>query len=249
MEIVTVGTGSCTPRLERLGPCTLMTFGGLRIAVDLGLGSLHGLLRAGVAPGALDAVLFTHLHPDHTAELASFLFSANYGEPSRIRPLLLAGGPGFSVYVACLRALHGHWLAARGYALAEREVASGETLALGHAKCLCGPALHLPSSLSFRFEAEGRSAVLSGDTGPCPALEEFARGADLLLLEASLRDRNGDEPRHLTPEEAGTLARRAGAARLVLHHLTASSEGSVALAARAFGGPTLVAADGQRLNV
>ena len=48
MEIVTVGTGSCTPRLERLGPSTLLTFGRLRVAVDLGLGSLHGLLRAGV---------------------------------------------------------------------------------------------------------------------------------------------------------------------------------------------------------
>jgi ribonuclease BN (tRNA processing enzyme) len=116
-------------------------------------------------------------------------------------------------------------------------------------KCRCGPALHLSSSLSFRFEATGRSAVVSGDTGPCPGLEEFARGADLLLLETSLRTRDHDETRHLTPEEAGTLARRAGAARLVLHHLTASSESSAALAAGAFGGPTLVAADGLRLRV
>lgn len=67
---------------------------------------------------------------------------------------------------------------------------------------------------------DGLRLVYTGDTGPDEAAVEFARGADLLLVEAALRTAADDDPvrGHLTVEEAIDLARQAGArAALVVH--------------------------------
>ena len=97
-----------------------------------------------------------------------------------------------------------------------------------------------PVSLSYRFDTPDRSMVFTGDTGPCRALEDLAKGADLLvgeLIDADivinhLRARNPDmsdkalqqmsqhfTEHHLTPEDLGELASRAGVKQLVAVHI------------------------------
>jgi ribonuclease BN (tRNA processing enzyme) len=62
--------------------------------------------------------------------------------------------------------------------------------------------------------------VYSGDTGPCDALVELARGADLLLVESAFLDRPDNPPGlHLTPREAVTAGAEAGAGLVVLTHI------------------------------
>jgi ribonuclease BN (tRNA processing enzyme) len=67
---------------------------------------------------------------------------------------------------------------------------------------------------------DGARLVYTGDTGPSAAMTEFARGCDLLLVEATLRDVADDDPRrgHLTPEEAIELSTDAGAGATLLVH-------------------------------
>lgn len=245
VRVVTVGTGTCVPRLDRRGPCTLLDAPGYRVVVDLGLGALHGLLAAGVRHKDVDAVVFTHLHPDHTAELVSLLFAAGYDERPRTRPLTLVGGPGFGRFLEALRGAYGDWLDPRGYHLELRECAPGERLSLGPWSLLTGPARHHPSSLALRWEFSGRSFVITGDTGPDRGLARFARGADLLVAEASLPEGAAFD-RHLTARQAGDLAREARAGALVLHHLYPSADRADPgrHAAEAFPGPVIVARDG-----
>ena len=81
-------------------------------------------------------------------------------------------------------------------------------------------ARHYVPAWAMSVEApDGARLVYTGDTGPSDAMTEFARGADLLLVEASLRDagEDDDERGHLTAAEAIDLARNADvrAARLV----------------------------------
>ena len=97
-----------------------------------------------------------------------------------------------------------------------------------------------PVSLSYRFDAPDRSMVFTGDTGPCQALEDLAMGADLLvgeLIDADIilnhiRSQNPEisdqalqkwrqhfTEHHLTPEELGELASRAGVKQLVAVHI------------------------------
>jgi ribonuclease BN (tRNA processing enzyme) len=87
----------------------------------------------------------------------------------------------------------------------------------------------------------------TGDTGPTEALLELAGGADLLLAEASFRD-GDDNPDslHLTGLQAGEVAAKAGAKRLVLTHVPPWHEGDsmLAEARAAYAGPVELATAG-----
>jgi ribonuclease Z len=76
-------------------------------------------------------------------------------------------------------------------------------------------------------ERPGRRVILSGDTRPCAAVCEAARGADLLIHEATFADSEqarAEETHHCTAREAGELASRAGVRRLILTHFSSRYE-------------------------
>jgi ribonuclease BN (tRNA processing enzyme) len=97
-----------------------------------------------------------------------------------------------------------------------------------------------PLSLSLRFDAPDRSIVFTGDTGPCEGLVAFARGAQLLVGELidieivmeRMVARNPNAPKarlaqlrhhmeahHLTSDQLGEMASRAGVEQVVAVHI------------------------------
>lgn len=103
----------------------------------------------------------------------------------------------------------------------------------------------------------GRHVVYSGDTRPCDATVEVARGCDMLIHEATFSDEDGERATrtgHSTAAQAGEIAKRCGARQLVLTHLSARySERPYVLereAKRTCGGcKVVVAYDGLCLEV
>jgi len=78
----------------------------------------------------------------------------------------------------------------------------------------------------------GASAVFSGDTAPCDAVRELAKGADLLVHEATLADpARAARYGHSTPVQAAEAARAAGVRRLVLTHFSQRHDAEKLLAA------------------
>jgi ribonuclease Z len=70
----------------------------------------------------------------------------------------------------------------------------------------------------------GRTLVYTGDTAPCEATVEAARGCDLLIHEATFSDEDeerADRTGHSTARQAGEIAREAQVSRLILTHLSA----------------------------
>jgi len=102
----------------------------------------------------------------------------------------------------------------------------------------------------------GRKVAFSGDTGPCDAFVEAAMGADLIVHESTFGDTERDRARettHSTAREAGEIAARAGARRLVLTHFSSRYDHRPEVlqkqAAEAFDGEILCAHDGLTVEV
>ena len=126
-------------------------------------------------------------------------------------------------------------------------------------------------SLSLRFDLVDRSIVFTGDTGACAAVEALAQGVDLLVGEmvdaevvlARFRKSNPGVPpereekirrhmleHHLTAEQLGEMAHRAGAKAVVAVHLTNGAATADTIRsyrsriATCFGGDVKISEDG-----
>ncbi|MBI2404340.1 MAG: hypothetical protein HYV20_16700, partial [Gemmatimonadetes bacterium] len=143
------------------------------------------------------------------------------------------------------------WVLELVYPLALVEIAAGESLELsGDVRLEAWKTPHTDESLAYAVRDADAHLVYTGDTGPSDDLARWAKGCDLLLAECSLPD-NRAIAIHLSPTQAGTLARAAGARRLVLTHFYPAIEATdpTSVAARAFGGEVLAANDGDRFTI
>lgn len=198
--------------------------------VDAGPGSLAELLRH-TSLSSVDAVWLSHLHLDHIGDLLNAYYALAYGELPPRAPLpvyapagladRLTGffGPGFETDVLDLRPLSdGHQVELEDLTLESRAVDHGG-----------------PEAYALRASSSGRVLAYSGDCTPCPALDLVASGADLLLCEANDPTPN---PFHHTPSQAGSLAQRSGAKRLVVTHVGPLLTPEAAVAQATFDVPT-----------
>ena len=70
-----LGTGTGVPSAERASPGCLLELPSARLLIDLGPGTLRQLARLALALTDIDGLMLTHLHPDHSADLAPLLFA------------------------------------------------------------------------------------------------------------------------------------------------------------------------------
>ena len=224
MEIRLIGTGTCVPRLKRRGPSTLFRGDGAVVLADIGLGSLHGLLKAGVSHRDVTHLILTHLHPDHTSELLAFLFAANYDPEPREAPLVIAGGLGVREFMDRLQTLYGHWVEAVGYHREIVELDPGRNIKAGKIAIEAGAASHTPASISYSLTSpSGAKVVITGDTAYDAKLAKFAGNADLLVADASFPE-GGVGAGHMSAAECARLAREAWVGLLVLSHIYPDAE-------------------------
>jgi ribonuclease BN (tRNA processing enzyme) len=229
-------------------PCSgyLVTAGGARILLDCGSGVVSSLLERDAAP--LDAIVLSHLHFDHIADLVPLAYAHTMGMASDWPAPALHAPPGGAARLAALAEAGGasaDHFASSGLTVSEYD--PGAALAIGDATLTFRELVHPGGSHAIRVEAGGGTLVFSGDTALTPALGEHAAGADLLLCEATALPASEV---HLPAGEAGRIAREAGCAALVLTHVDVRERAAALRQARdAFGGPVHAAVPGLRLAV
>ncbi|OGP78603.1 MAG: hypothetical protein A2V86_01565 [Deltaproteobacteria bacterium RBG_16_49_23] len=213
-----MGSGTGIPSLRRGSPGLLLISNDSHVLIDSGPGTLRRMLETGVTYRDIDLILYTHIHPDHTADLVPILFACKYGELPREKRMICAGGPGFKRYFQKIKRFYGSWIEPHTYPLTTKEISS-KPFFFSDIKILTKSMAHLPESVGYRIEWEnGKSIVISGDTDYCANIVSLALETDLLVLESSFPDEKKVDG-HLTPSLAGRIARESRCKRLLLTHL------------------------------
>lgn len=228
------------------------------VLVDCGPGTAVSLARGGWLD-RLDALVITHEHADHAADVIGLAYARRFPDPLPRIPLL-APAPTLDV----LRRLDDLFAVPSLPNMARTIAASFESSPLsldgvpapvaGRLRLAAYPVAHAVPSAALRFSAGQETVTFSSDTGACDALIEAASHARLFLCEATYLHASRAELEHhghLTPELAAAAAKDAGARRLVLTHLARAGDAAAAIAtaSRHFdAGPITVATPGTTIS-
>lgn len=216
-----LGSGTCVPSLSRSSCSVLVESGNHRLVFDTGPGTMRRLLEAGVAIFDVTAVFYSHLHPDHTAELVPFLFATKYpGTHSRQTPLTIIAGKGFTRFFNGLKAVYGEWIVLDDdmFNIIELDTTATDRLNMEDIIIESAPVNHCEESLAYKITGPDNTPIVySGDTDYSENLIRLSQGAEILICECAMPD-GMKVPGHLTPSLAGDIAKRADVKTLVLTH-------------------------------
>jgi len=247
IELFVAGAGPAyTDRPSATGAAYLLRAAGSAILLDFGQGSFPRL-AAEIEPSTLDAVIVSHLHPDHFIDLVPLRHYLRYqlDPPRRMRVV----GP--AALAERLDALHGE----TGFTAASLDVRSvaeaGETI--GSFAVEARRVTHTDSSFAFRVSVHSDAGlVYSGDCGNAEDLVGLIKPGDTLLAEVSF----GPGPvapgaQHLDGPAVGRLAAATGASRVLLTHILMGFDPEETLASvrASFRGEVSFVWPGDRLTV
>jgi ribonuclease BN (tRNA processing enzyme) len=217
------------------GACSgyLVEDGESAVVLDCGNG-VFAKLRRYHDYTTVDAVIVSHLHADHFLDLVPYAYALTYAP--RQQPVPVARWPGTDTPARprliaprgagrTFRRVVGAWgnedLIERAFEL--EEYGPDSTVEVGELRASFHEVPHFAPTFAIDFSSRNGSGrfTYGADCRPGDELVEIARDTDLLLVEATLPrpERTGDRG-HMTPAEAGDHARRAGARRVVLTHIS-----------------------------
>jgi ribonuclease BN (tRNA processing enzyme) len=214
------GGGACSGYLVR-SP-------GASLVVDLGAGTLANLQRH-LAIGEIDALVLSHVHPDHWLDLPVLRNAMRY----------VLGIGGLPVYGTAET-----WLMAEVIigelppTILWHNIDESSFVEVGDQVVRFSRTDHPVETLAVRVDAAGRSLLYSADTGSAWYPGETGADVDLMVCEASLQPDHEGQVQHLSARQAGKLARTLGAGRLVVTHVVpgVDAEAQLGMAEQAFGG-------------
>jgi ribonuclease BN (tRNA processing enzyme) len=223
MKVRFAGCGDAFGSGGRWQTCIHLAGEGQVLLVDCGATSLVALKAQGLDPGAVDAVVVTHLHGDHFGGLPFLILDGQFSR--RSAPLRVAGPPGIGARLAeAMEVLFpGSSQARRRFPVQVTELRTDGTPATVGAATVRGweveHACGAPP-LALRVELGGTSFAYSGDTQWTAALAEAADGADLFAVEAY----TFDQPvrYHLDYQTLHAHLGEIRARRIVLTHMSAA---------------------------
>jgi ribonuclease Z len=247
MTLHLLGTGAALSSADRTTTMLAFYDAGRTLVVDCGGDVVQRLLHARLDLDAIAALVVTHEHPDHTAGfplLIEKLWLAKRRTPLPVVGIAEAVGQVRRLWEAFET---GSWK--RLFPIDWRVVARDEGVVMFEDEAFRvtgAPVVHSVPTMGLRVEARrtGRVCAYSCDTEPTDAVARLARGAHLLVHEAT-----GDFEGHASAAQAAEVAEKAGVDRLVLVHLPPEVPEADLAAARARVPDTTLGEDGTSVEV
>ena len=203
-----------------------------RVLLDLGSGAF-GPLQSVIDPADLDAVIISHLHPDHFLDVTGLEVFWAYHSRDDLGLLPVHAPAPLPERIAAVLGREGRVPDGVTCAPFEHHVLTDhQRFTIGPLQIETRAVLHPVEAYGFRITAGDATFVYSGDTDACEALDELARDADLFLCEAGYIEGRDDRFTgvHLTGRRAGQCATRAGVRQLALTHIPAWTDPEIPLA-------------------
>jgi ribonuclease BN (tRNA processing enzyme) len=223
LRLTVLGCSSAAPHPATPAAGFLVDWGTTAVLLDVGQGVVRRL-EAVMDPRDLAAVVVGHMHADHYLDLAGLRYVYPWGERAPVRlPVHLP--PGGTRRMDALADAISERVGFFDPAYDMVEYDPDAPLSIGPLTFRFRRGRHYIPAWAMAVEAPDRARIVyTGDTGPSESMVDFARGADLLLVEAALRSPADDDPErgHLTPEEAIELATAADARSTLLVHYAPS---------------------------
>ena len=268
VEIIFLGTGTPRPQPEHQGQSLAIVVNGKPYLVDAGVGVARQASAASLKMEDLNIVFLTHLHTDHTLGLADLIFTP--WVMGRTAPLELYGPSGTKAMAENILKAYEQDIAIRtkgleggnstGYQVNPHEIKPGVIYQDANAKIIAFLVEHgsWPDAYGYRFEAAGKSIVISGDTRSSQNVIKACDGCDVLIHEVysgygGTSQKSPEEwmkymaAFHTSAEQLGILATQAHAKLLVITHyvsMGSSNESEMLnLVKKGFAGPVIVAHD------
>ncbi|TXI94380.1 MAG: MBL fold metallo-hydrolase [Burkholderiaceae bacterium] len=253
MRLVFLGTaGGPTPKKNRAAPSQVIMIDGEAFVVDCGNGVAQQFVKAGLPLKSLRHIFITHHHSDHNADYGNLMLLAwsadldhridTYGpRPLNRMTKLFLQMNAFDIHTRIedegrsnlVKLIYPHEIDRPGLIFDN-----------GRTRVTAALVVHPPikSAFAYRFDHQGKSIVISGDTSYSPQLAKLAAGADILVHEvmnifaldkllaseaqaSRLKQHLLDS--HSTFEQVGRVATEASVKKLVLSHFVPGGDTSM----------------------
>lgn len=214
--------------------------GAARLMVDAGPGSALRFEQSGAKFEDLDALVFTHLHVDHSADFPALIKGSFFGERDRPLPVLgpsanelmpsttafveaMIGKQGAYPYLAdflTYRSSGGYKVSARNVPATGRRAWSRFNSA--NFKLSAIPVEHGPvAAIAWRIDVGDQAIVFSGDmSNRKGTLAELGKGATMLVAHHAVPEgvRGNARELHMPPSQITKAANQMGVSSILLSH-------------------------------
>lgn len=244
MKLTILGTSAAYQEQNNACSGYLLQGENKNILIDCGSGVL-GNLQSHLDLRSVSDIIITHMHPDHFFDLVPYRYALRYGLNNLNTPPKLYLPPGGIEILKRVVSPFAESASSFFDVFQVSEFHPKKPLHLGHFTVEFVAVQHYILAYALSVTASSKFAY-SSDSSLCPELTQVAKDSDLFLctvgrcLGAEITHLWG----HLLPEEAGAVARDAGAKRLMITHLWPTCDKALCLekASNAFGAQAEVAA-------
>lgn len=249
-----LGIAAAVPQAGEDTACFLVNG---ELLFDCGWCAALKMLEFGYDPLRVETLFFTHCHHDHYLGLPALFFyrAMRAHQVGQLPPLRIIGPPDDLPLVVELsrQFLQEARFSSVESALELQPLEPGATWESERYEIQTIGALHPVTGFCGRLTDKQSGAVIafSGDTMPLPELAALARGADVLIHEASLPPQAVPDVRwgHSRASDAAQIAREAGVKQLRLVHVGGGHRAASLEAAQAIFPATQLAAMGETLTL